>query len=68
MTESKTRYNYSVIDITFASKVQVTTTNFLEFHLSTFLSEFGGSLGLWLGLGVAQILQLIMEMVVKYFV
>jgi hypothetical protein len=51
----------TTIDITFSSTVQVTTTDFVQLNLSTFLSDVGGSVGLWLGLGVVQALQLFMK-------
>jgi hypothetical protein len=44
--------------LTFSPKVRVTKTDFLRFYLSTFLSDLGGSMGLWLGLGIAQVFQL----------
>lgn len=49
----------TVLDITFSSEVMVTTTNMLGPTFSSFLSEVGGSMGLWLGLGVVQLLQLV---------
>ena len=35
--------------------MRVTTTSFLTLYLTTFLADLGGSLGLWLGLGVLQV-------------
>ena len=40
----------------FCPKVRVTTTSYLEFYLSNFFSDLGGSLGLWLGVGILQVL------------
>ena len=40
------------------SKVQVTTTSYLKFYLSNFFSDLGGSLGLWMGIGILQVLLL----------
>ena len=51
--------NKSGINLTFASKVAVSKTDFLKFYLSTFLSELGGSMGLWLGLGMVQAVELV---------
>lgn len=56
--------NTSRINLTFSAKVQVTITDNLKFYLSTFLSELGGSMGLWLGLGMAQAIELILNCVV----
>jgi hypothetical protein len=44
----------NVLDIVFSQTVQVTTTDFVTPPVSSFLSEVGGSMGLWLGLGVLQ--------------
>ena len=53
-------YNNSQLDITFSNQMKVTTTSFLPFHLSSLLSDLGGSMGLWLGLGVVQARQLVL--------
>ena len=37
-------------------QVRVTTTSNLKFHLSNLYSDLGGSLGLWLGIGILQVL------------
>ena len=38
----------------FAEKVAISRTDFLQPTLSSVLSEIGGSLGLWMGLGALQ--------------
>ena len=42
----------SRIDVTFSSKVNVHVNDFKKFSISMFLSIFGGTMGLWLGLSV----------------
>ena len=54
--------SHQMIMVTFLDKVQVTKTDFLEFNLWTFLSSIGGSLGLWLGLGMLQLGEIILDM------
>ena len=46
----------SRIDIAFYNKVDTTIRDFPTFHFSAFLASLGGSLGLWLGLGILQVL------------
>ena len=46
----------SRIDITFSSKVDVHVNDFKKFSISMFLSIFGGTMGLWLGLSVFHLL------------
>ena len=41
----------------------MTRTDFLKFYLSTFLSDLGGSMGLWLGLGMVQAVELLVTCV-----
>jgi hypothetical protein len=49
----------------FSQTVQTVTTDFVKMHLSTFLSAMGGSLGLWLGLGVAQAMEMVINCIVS---
>jgi hypothetical protein len=49
----------AVIAITFSPSVQVTTTDFVKPTLSSFLSAVGGSVGLWLGLGALQAVEIL---------
>ena len=41
--------------LSFKKQMAVTVTDFTPFSLSIFLSNVGGSLGLWLGLGLLQL-------------
>ena len=47
------------ISLYIKDQMPVTTTTFVSFSLSKFLSDLGGILGLWLGLGVVQLLELV---------
>jgi hypothetical protein len=53
----------SYIDITFSPSVQVTMTDFVKPTLSSFLSDVGGSVGLWLGLGALQAAEIVFNCV-----
>ena len=50
-----TKLSVPVIRINFLRDMAVTKTDFLAFSLNRFLSSVGGSLGLWLGLGMVQL-------------
>ena len=50
-----TEYPFPGIRIDFVKTMAVTKTDFLPFSLNRFLSSVGGSLGLWLGLGMVQL-------------
>ena len=54
-----------MIQINFASLVPISKTDFMRFDLVEFLADIGGSLGLWLGLGVLQLLEVISECALK---
>ena len=52
--------NVSRVDIAFYNKVDTTVRDFPTFNLSSLLASLGGALGLWLGLGMLQILDSIL--------
>ena len=50
------KYDLSGLSIAFNQHVEVTESFIPEFSVTTFLAGLGGSLGLWLGVGVVQLL------------
>ena len=55
--------NMSRILIDFPNEVPLTKFEFPKFSLVPFLSEVGGSMGLWLGLGVVQLFQALYDLI-----
>ena len=55
----------SKIDIIFSNIVSISRTKYPKFNLVTFVSALGGSMGFWLGLGVDQILDLVITLLSK---
>ena len=49
--------------VIFNDKMPVTTTNLVPFSLTAYLSNLGGILGLWLGLGMVQLAELLLPAV-----
>ena len=47
--------DYTIIDLTFDQTVTFTEVFFPSPSVTAFLTELGGSLGLWLGVGVIQL-------------
>ena len=45
----------------FRDRMEVIKTDFVGFSLATFLANTGGSLGLWLGLGLLQLAQILVQ-------
>ena len=55
----------SRIEITFSDSVDTYINEFPTFNISSFLAEIGGAIGLWLGLGVIQIMENIIRILLK---
>ena len=64
-TSTSWNRNHSSIVISFNKEVTVTRIGFSEFNFPTFLADLGGSIGLWLGLGVVQLLELLIKVMVN---
>ena len=47
--------NMTHIGLNFMDTIEITTTDFVTPTFATFLSDIGGSLGLWLGMGAVQV-------------
>ena len=56
---------FSMIDFTIASGVTVSRTVFTKSSIAELFSSFGGSLGLWLGLGIIQLAELAFQIITK---
>ena len=57
--KESTHRNFSKLNLSFNDYVTVTSHNFIQFKFPNLLSEIGGGLGLWLGLGVLQAFELL---------
>ena len=57
--------NYSKIDITFEKLVPVHKSQFSVFNLAQFLSALGGTMGIWLGVGILQSLQIAIKFIFR---
>ena len=58
-------YSSSGIGLYFSQDITVTKTEFLKFTFEKFLSDIGGSMGLWLGLGLLQSFELFTNHICK---
>ena len=59
LAETARNKNYSEIVLTFSNTVTATAITFPKFKLDLALAELGGSMGLWLGLGILQIIEIV---------
>ena len=65
MTTSTSWNKASSIVFTFNQNIKLEQIGFAEFHFPSFLVDLGGSIGLWLGLGVVQMLELLTKIILK---
>ena len=49
--------NFTVFDFTLDQTVTITEAFYPKFNLQEFLSKTGGAVGLWLGLGMVQLVK-----------
>ena len=61
LAENFEQGNITVLNLTFSQSVLVTTTDFLKFIFVNFLSDLGGCMGLWLGLGLVQTIEIVIQ-------
>ena len=59
--------NHHTIEILFSESLLVTRHFFPDPSLAEGLASLGGSMGLWLGLGVLQLLQLVTKNIIVLF-
>ena len=55
----------STLIFSFDPEVIISLSQYPDFNWTTFFTDLGGSLGLWLGLGVSQILEIFMKNIFK---
>ena len=55
------KYSRFACQVGFRDCMEVNKTEFVQFSLATFLANTGGSLGLWLGLGLLQLAQILVQ-------
>ena len=59
-------HNLSSIYISFDPTVSIEKTDFPKFEVANYLSSLGGSMGFWLGLGIMQTIELMIEVTEQF--
>ena len=68
MSSTKTFDAYNWIDLVPSPSMMITKTDFVSPSLATILADYGGSMGLWLGLGVVQLFQVAFNFIKDTFI
>ena len=63
--DKKDNFAQSRIDITFSDQVSIVVTNFPKFNAAYLLSACGGSMGMWLGVSVVHIVEILGKIILK---
>ena len=61
ISEKRTAANWSYLTISLDQTVSLHRSSFPSFNWSTYLAALGGAVGLWLGLGIMQLIQMVVE-------
>ena len=65
VANEKASTNFTTIDITFDQEVTIMKSYYAPVSFTKLLSDLGGSLGLWLGIGIIQICILVVNFAAK---
>ena len=63
LVEERSAYSYNKIEIVFSPLVKTYINDFPNFRVSSFLASVGGALGLWLGVGVQQMIDCLYQFI-----
>ena len=65
VSNERTDSTLSTFDITLDQVVTITESRYPKMSFTKFFSDLGGSLGLWLGVGIIQLCVLIVNLIAK---
>ena len=62
LSDERPSIPYSILDVTLDQVVTVTESRYPEMSFTKLLSEIGGSLGIWLGMGIIQLCVMVVNL------
>ena len=65
VSDARSDSAFSTFDVTLDQVVTITESRYPKMSFAKFFSDLGGSLGLWLGVGIIQICVLLVNLVSK---